>query len=235
MRIFSLILCLLPLVSIAEEAASRTCRILFLKAPDGAPRALYLFDGIRTQEVELPRMNFSEVYQIAPGAVTLWLLPEPPAEPGKVNPGAPSVKVGAGLSDCYLLVASDPSNPVVPVRMSVVDAGSDHFKNGQMLWFNLSDKIVGGVLGKRRLSLEPNARAIVDAPASAREDYKVNLAFVIQGDEAIHPLCETKWRHDPLSRTVMFVIGEPGHRAPRVLGFPDRRTLKVVQEVPVSP
>lgn len=226
MRILSLIFCGLSLAATAQEKAARSCRIIFLKAPENAPQTLQLFDGTTSQEVELPRMNFSPVYQIAPGAINLRLLPAPPAKPEDINPAAPGAKVAADVADCYLLVASDPTNPVTPVRMSVINAGQSVFKNGQMLWFNLSDKTVGGQIGKQQLSIAPNARSVIDAPASKSEEYNVNLAYYKSGNEKLQPLCETKWRHDPASRTVLFLINEPGTRTPRVMGFPDRREPK---------
>ena len=226
MRISCLIFWALCLGATAQEKAIRSCRIIFLKAPEDAPHTLQLFDGATSQEVELPRMNFSRVYKIAPGAINLRLLPEAPVKPEEINPAAPGAKVAAEITDFYLLVASDPSNSVAPVRMSVINAGQEVFKNGQMLWFNLSDKSVGGQIGSQRLSIAPNARSILDAPAEKTENYNVNLAFYIPGNEKLHPLCETKWHHDPASRTVLFLVNEPGSRTPRVLGFPDRREPK---------
>lgn len=226
MRIFILLTLVFIAPAIAQEKSTRTCRIIFLMAPTDAPRTLQLFDGATSQEVELPRMNLSRVYQIAAGPVTLRLLPEPPAKPLEINPAAPAAKVAADVSDCYLLVASDPSNPVTPVRMSVVDAGQGVFRNGQMLWFNLSDKSVGGQVGKQRMSVAPNARVIVDSPADKGGDYPVNLAFQMPGDSKLQPLCETKWRHDPNSRNLLFVVNEPGNRTPQVMGFHDRREVR---------
>ena len=226
MRVLILISCLFAAVAAAEEKSTRTCRIVFILAPTDAPRTLQLFDGATSQEVELPRMNLSRIYQIAPGPVTLRLLPEPPAKPLEINPAAPAAKVAADISDCYLLVASDPANPVTPVRMSVIDAGQGVFRNGQMLWFNLSNKAVGGQLGKQRLSVAPNARSVVDSPADKNGDYPVDLAFQMPGDSKLQPLCETKWRHDPNSRSLLFVVNEPGTRTPQVMGFHDNREVR---------
>lgn len=226
MRIILLILSSLVITAGAQEKAARTCRILFLMRPPDAPKTLQLFDGSTSQPVELPRMNFSMVYQIAPGALTLRLLPEAPAKPEDIPRAAPSVTVAENISDFYLLVASDPTNPVAPVRMSVVDAGRSLFKDGQMLWFNVSDKSVGGQVGKQRLAIAPNGRTLMEAPADAKGEYAVDLAYRTADDSKLHPICETKWRHDPSSRTVMFVTNEPGTRTPRVMGFPDRREAK---------
>src|SRR6478672_856575 len=103
MRLLILILSGFSLTATAQEKNSRSCRIVFLMPPPGAPRTLHLFDGTSSREVELPRMNFSRVYQIAAGDVTLRLLPEAPVKPEDINPAAPGAKVAANVSDCYLL------------------------------------------------------------------------------------------------------------------------------------
>lgn len=214
---------LTTLTTDAEEAAKHTCRILFLEGPDSAPESLFLFDGASALEVELPRMNFSMVYELRPGDLNLTLLPKPPVDPENLPAGAPNVKVPANLSDFYLLLISDPENQVAPVRMQVIDAGAERLRRGQMLWFNLTEQPVGGDVGSQRLSLKPRSQLILDAPATGHTDYPVNLSFRIPGQEAVYPLCETKWLHDPRSRTVAFVFSKPGIRTPRVLVFPDFR------------
>ena len=118
-----LLLFLIPCAAFAQQAPERTCRILFLDGPDDAPEKLQLFDGAKCREVDLPRMNFSKVYQLPAGALRLWLLPAPPADPAKLPPGAPAVAVAEGVTDFYLLVTSDPANTVAPVRMQVINAG----------------------------------------------------------------------------------------------------------------
>jgi len=39
----------------------------------------------------------------------------------------------------------------------------------------------------------------------------------------VYPLCETRWRHDPRGREVVFVLVQDGCRSPRVIGFTDYR------------
>ena len=222
MKLF-LIFLLLPAAVLAAKAPEHTCRILFLGGPDDAPTTLQLFDGAKCREVDLPRMNFSKVYQLPGGPLKLCLLPAPPADPAKVAAGAPTVTVAEGTTDFYLLVTSDPANTVAPVRMQVINAGADKLKLGQTLWFNLTKSPVGGTLGSEKLAIQPAARAILNAPTSGNRDYPVNLTFRIPGNERLYPLCETRWRHDPRSRSVAFIITENGHRSPRVMVFPDYR------------
>jgi hypothetical protein len=218
-----LLLLLLPAAAFAAPASERTCRILFLDGPDDAPEKLQLFDGTKCREVDLPRMNFSKVYQLPGGLLKLRLLPAPPADPTKVPPEAPGVIVAAGITDFYLLVTSDPANTIAPVRMQVINAGADKLKLGQTLWFNLTKNPVGGTLGSETLKIESEARVILDAPTTGSGDYPVNLFFRIPGNEHLYPLCETKWRHDPRSRSVAFIITENGRRSPRVMVFSDFR------------
>ena len=141
----------------------------------------------------------------------------------KIPPAAPGVAVAEGLGDFHLIVTSDPAKMIAPVRMQVINAGADKLKSGQTLWFNLTNTTVGGTVGSEKLVIQPNSRVILDQPSGINQDYPVNLTFRLPGDERLYPLCETKWRHDPRSRSVAFIIAEKGVRTPLVMVFPDFR------------
>lgn len=69
------ILLLLPeALTAAPAAAKRTCRVLFLNPLPGAPAEIFLFDRAKSQKVELPSMNLSDVYEIPAAATGLRLL-----------------------------------------------------------------------------------------------------------------------------------------------------------------
>ena len=224
MRLLAFLCCFLPLALNAQEKkGARTCRILFLGGADSDPEKLYLHDGKAAQEVELPRLNLSKVYELPSGALTLKMLPALPPEGQPVPAGAPSAAVPETTGDFYLLLSPDAANKVAPVRMQVIDAAVDRFKPGQMLWFNLTANDVGGSVGKQQLVLKTRSKVTIDPPASSLESYNVNLTFRMPGKDALYPLCETQWNHDPAARTIVFVVTEPGSRTPRVLGFPDHR------------
>jgi hypothetical protein len=218
-----LLFLLLPATAFALEADPRTCRILFLEPPPRAPQTLQLFDGKESREVELPHMNFSQVYELPAGPLKLYLLPAPSADPTKIPAAAPVVIVPETMVDFYLLVTSDTANTVAPVRMQVINAGEDNLKRGQMLWFNLTPNAVGGLLGTSRLAIAPGSRAVLDAPANRSEEYPVSLSFRMPGNKQPFPLCETKWRHDSRGRSVVFIIAQEGRRSPRVIAFSDYR------------
>jgi hypothetical protein len=225
---------LLPFLlnSSALAEGGRTFRILFLAAPADAPETLHLSDGAATREVELPRLNFSPVYQLPAESRAVHLLPAAPASPAEIPPGAPAAVIPASITDFYLLVSSDPANTIAPVKMQIIDANAEKFRKGQMLWFNLTANRVGGRLGATGLNLDPNSRLITGPPAERNEDFHVNLSYRMPGNARLYPLCETKWRHDPVSRTVLFVLPQQGNRTPRILGIPDCREQDQAPESP---
>jgi hypothetical protein len=221
MKIILMFLCLAT-ISGAQETA-HTARILFLNGPQDAGGPYYLFDGVQAQEVELPRMSFSPVYKLRPGNLKLWLLSAPPGDDGKVPEGAPSVLVPAGVRDFYLICGVDSSNKVLPIKMRFVNADSEKIGRGEMLWFNLTAKALVGKVGSRELRLGAEAAFLVKEPARGYESYPIELYFRVEGDERTHPLIESQWRHDPRTRSVVFVFDEGKRRAPRVMAFSDFR------------
>lgn len=226
MRYLLLIAICFPLLAAAQEKPpKRTCRILFLNPPPKAPTKLFLFDGVASQEVELPEMNFSDVYQIAAGDTTIHLLPGAILKPEEVPAGAPAGKLSAAITDFYVVVSGDPTNKIAPVQFQIINAGSEKFRQGQMMWYNLTDNAVGGQLGSQKLALKGQSRAITDAPAKGSEDFDVNLSYTVAGGPGFHPICQTKWLHDPRSRMVMFIYGGAQNTTPQIVGFKDFRSV----------
>jgi len=216
---------------LAADDPARTCRVLFLSAPENAPEKMHLFDGSETLEVELARMSFSPVYEIRMEAEWLALLSsEPPrSEAGRPAPlpeNTPLVRLESAVLDFYLIVTPDgrPDHP--PLKLQVIRVDGEGFGRGKMLWYNLTDYKVGGQLGKRKLLLGGRSRKVVDAPADDIEEYRVSLYFQSPGSDSAEPLCETAWSHDPRSRTVFFVIQPQGAMIPRIIGIPDFRGVE---------
>jgi hypothetical protein len=218
-----LLLLTLPAFSQTDRKPLRTCRIIYLMAPPDAPKSLHLFDGKTSREVHLPRMNFSDVYQVTGGDATLRLVPEAVVDPEMIPRCAPSVKIPESVSDLYLIVSNDPANPVAPVRMQMIDADGSRFKTGQIMWFNLTARGIAGRVGDTRLLLRPNARTVTDSPSGKAGSYPVKLDYYPDIKGPPQPLCETTWNHDPRSRMVAFIFSEPDREAPRVFAFPDYR------------
>jgi hypothetical protein len=215
----------LTAISSGQEAA-HSARILFLNGPQGASGPYYLFDGKKSQEVELPRMSFSPVYDLRPGNYKLWLLTKPPIDVKSVPEGAPFVMVPAEVTDFYLICGVDPSNQILPIQMRLVNANADKIGRGELLWFNLTAKSVAGKIGSRNLQLGPESNSLVKEPATGDKSYPIELYFRVKGDDRTHPLIESQWSHDPKTRSVVFVFDEGKRRAPRVMAFSDFREPK---------
>jgi len=219
-----LVFFLLCLNAFAQEASKKTCRILFLERPANAPAKLQLFDGTTSREVELPGLNFSPVYELPPGMLNLTLLPSPPKDAEKLPYGAPTTRVPENISDFYLIVTSDPKNKVAPVRIKVIDAGQSAFRDGQMLWYNLTDLAIAGKLGTEKIVIKPQSKIIMNAPVNGSEDYPVSLGYRGMENGLFYPICETRWIHNPKSRSLGFLFMQAGSsRTPRVQVFPDFR------------
>jgi hypothetical protein len=211
----------------AQAAPERTCRIVFPDRPQDAPRSLHLFDGKQSQEVELPSMNLSPVYGLAPGAIQLKLLNAKVGSPKDVPADAPSVEVAADCADLILLVSSDPDNKTAAVKMELVDLGSENFKTGQTLWANHSDKTIEAKLGAQTVSLEPESSKIVDAPLSengvaASGYYTATFTYQAQPDAAPEPITEQQWWHDANSRHLGFIVNTGG-KLPKIYFYRDFR------------
>lgn len=219
-----LALCFPCFASAQDKPQNRTCRVLMLNPPANPPEKIFLFDGTSAQEIELPKMNFSDVYTIAGGDANIHLLKAPVIKPEEVPAGSPIGKLPAAIGDCYLIITGDPTNQVIPLRMQFIDAGAQSFKKGQMMWYNLTGHAVGGQLGSQKLALKPQSRSITDAPARGEEAYDVNLSYVIAGESEFNPICQTKWVHDSRSRMVMFVHGGENKTTPIIEGFKDFRS-----------
>jgi hypothetical protein len=221
MKIALLLLSLGSILPAQENV--RTCRILFLNAPQQAEGQYYLFDGKTSQPVTLPRLSFSPVYKLRPGDVKIWMLPKPIGKAEEIPAGSPEVILNANTRDLYLLITTDPDNHVLPLRMQVVNANYDKIRLGEMLWFNLTQKHIAGKVGKSSLHLVPGGSALIGKPATSPEDYPVEIYFRVPEDKRTHPLIESQWYHDPRSRFVVFVFDEGRRRAPRIMSFSDFR------------
>ena len=228
MKVLILLLSLV-IFSDAQDAV-HTARILYLNGPEEDTGPYYLFDGAETHEVKLPQLSLSPVVDLRPGSLKLWLLRTPVADVESVPEGTPFVLVPADIRDFYLICLIDPTNRVIPIRMQLVNANTESIGRGEMLWFNLTAKPLAGTVGSRTLRLEAQATTLVQEPATGNKDYPIELYFRVEGDDRTHPLIESQWRHDPRSRSLVFVFDEGKRRAPRVMAFWDFRMPKEKKE-----
>lgn len=112
---------------------------------------------------------------------------------------------------------------VTPVRMRVIDAGQAEFRRGQMPWYDLTDLMAGGNPGSEKLVIKPQSKAVIYEPVNGSGDYPVSLGDRGMENGGWYPICETRWIHDPRSRSLGFLLMQGSSRIPRVLVFPDFR------------
>jgi hypothetical protein len=56
----------------------------------------------------------------------------------------------------------------------------------------------------------------------------VEIYFRVPNDERTHPLIESQWRHDPRSRSIVFVYDEGKRRVPKISSFSQRPNQKSI-------
>ncbi len=215
---------LLLMLSGHLKANERTFRTLFLNGFKQKMSEYYVYDGENSVKAKFPRMNFSAVYKLKGKGAKIWLVKAPVSDPKLLPKGSPVVTIPGGVKDFYLLLSHDKANSVLPMKMKVVNAGKDKLGRGEMMWFNLTQKPVVGNVGERKLRLPAKKSAMVKEPRRGKGNFVVELYFKVAGDERVHPLTESNWRHDPRCRTLVFVMNNGNRRAPRIKAFSDFRS-----------
>jgi len=217
------VLSLLPTLACTQEHEdTRSCRIIFPLGANDAPKSVFMVDGRQCRQIELPRWSFSEAIQLPQGELTLSF-PDKQLDPGDpALKAAPSVLVTKETGDVYLVAtypAGDDGKPVLNFRL--VNAGSDRFSKGQMIWLNLSEATVSGKVGTQNLDIEPGKEMVLDAPATDGSTYPVQLDFAHPQTKGQRPLLENQWRHDSKVRVLAIITADGKHVAPRVFSYSD--------------
>lgn len=183
----------------------------------------YLFDGKDSHRSTLPSNNLSPVMALPTGELTLAMAPDEVGEPGALPPDAPQLKIPESATDFYILVTPDPGNPVLPVKMELVDPGGGGLKPGETLWFNRTDHQIVAKLGDAELLVKPQARAISTKPAPENGYYKAEFEYRVNGEGPLAPITEQSWWHDAGSRHLGFIVGT-GNRLPKIYFYRDFRS-----------
>ena len=204
------------------HALPRTCRIVFPERPQDAPKVAYLFTGSKSLSVTLPSMNFSEVIELPNGEITIAMTPHEISDPKLLPPGAPLLKIPETVKDFYIIIVPDNKNPLVPVKMNLVNAGEEKFNPGETLWYNFTENRIFAKLGSNDMSVAPNSRVITKSPVSENSYYTARFANQVLGKADIEPITEQSWWHDTKSRHLGFIVNSGG-KLPKIYFFRDFR------------
>lgn len=229
---YLLVVCLLlsPLSLFAQQAEkTRTCRILFVERPSGAPSKAFLFDGKTSYQVSLPSMNFGEVIELPPGDITIGMTSQPVSDPELFPSDAPTAKIPEHFQHIYLLVVSDSSNKQIPVRLKLINIDNNQFKAGQTLWINLTKHRIAAKLGSKQLFIPPMKRSVSDEPMSSSGYFKAQFFYQPQGTDQFYPVMRKSWWHDATSKNLGFIIGTHA-KLPKIFTLRDRRPIRQDRE-----
>lgn len=193
--------------------ADRVARILYYGAPVDAPRHAFLYQADQEPlEVPLPRSNFSKSFDLLAGDIHLSFLPSVLPKDTPIPEAAPSLDIPKEWRKVLILVFSDPSNPIMPIRLKAIDASDDVFGPGELLFINFSEISIFGLVGKKKLLLHPEMAKVVSNPIPQKGEYQVKLDSVKDSVESRRWLMRQTWRHQPSIRRVVFVLPLPAPR-----------------------
>ena len=208
----------------AEEPgkAKRTLRIVFPERPNDSPKIAYLFDGKKSQQVSLPSMNFSEVIALPPGDISVLMTASEITDPENLPTGAPSLNIPESVRDFYILITPDSSNSTFPLKLNMVNVENSKFKEGETLWFNLTNHQIVAQLEGSHLIVPANGQAVSKPPMPQSGYYKAEFAFQPEAKGQLQRITEQQWWHDAGSRHLGF-IANTGGRLPKIYFFRDFR------------
>lgn len=200
----------------------RSCRIVFPERPKDAPKVAYLFDGKKSYQVSLPSANFSEVIALPAGEITILITPNEVTGAEEPPTGAPSLAITEGIGDFYIHVTADPANPVLPLRLNLVDFGNGKLSPGETLWINLTDHEIQAKLGENTLTAPPKSQVVAKAPQPESGHYRAEFTYRPQAGGDFQPMTEQNWWHDAKSRHLGFIVSDEG-KLPKIYFFRDFR------------
>lgn len=204
--IIGTMICLLSGIAQAE----RPLKILYFQAPADAPEKACIYGaGEMLAETELPRYNFSDNIVIPKGDVLLRFLPQPLAEDAKIPKAAPRVRIPAGWQKILLLVAQDPKNAVLPIRVKAINASDGVFGPGSIYMMNMSKIRIGGTVGDKQLDLRPNSIEIIKNPIAGNGFYPTKLYSLATPGARPQRFIKQMWEKNATTRQVLFILPKP--------------------------
>jgi hypothetical protein len=201
--------------------SKRTCRVFFLERSADAPGEAFLFDGTHSQKVALSSMNLSRIIELPPGEITLGLTPNEVLDPETFPEGVPRATIPEAYTDFYLIMTSDPTNRIIPIRMHAIQIDGK-LKSGETLWINLTQHNILAKLGNQTLMIPHKKQKICPAPLSESGYYSANFSYQRNATGKFLPIMNKSWWLDHQSKHLGFIVGTDA-RLPKIFTIRDRR------------
>lgn len=135
---------------------------------------------------------------------------------------APRLKVAEGIRDFYIHVTPDPENPLLPLRMNLVDVGNGKLTPGETLWFNLTNYEIVAKLEGSEITIPSEGQAVSRAPLPNSGYYSAEFTYQPVGNGDFQRITEQQWWHDARSKHVGFIV-DSGGRLPKIYFYRDFR------------
>jgi hypothetical protein len=208
-----LLVVLISFLATLCHGQNRPVRILYFKAPEGAPTEAYLYSGIEmVAHIDLPRSNFSQTFEIPRGNQEIRFLKTPITERQKIPKYAPAVRIPEAWQKALLLVFDDPNNPVMPITVKAIDASDNVFGPGSICAINFSKIGVIGTIGDKELKLGPMTSQIISDPIPENGYYPTKLFGVTERGAKPRRFIKQMWQHEQDTRQVLFILPKPAPR-----------------------
>ncbi|MGJ8652759.1 MAG: hypothetical protein ACSHX8_05760 [Opitutaceae bacterium] len=189
---------------------------MYFNQPADAPDSVLMYQvGTEPIEVALPGYNFTPCYDIPAGEQILRFLLEPLAVGEEFPQGAPFVRVPEKWQKVLVLAFHDPQNPTLPVKFRAINASPSKFDNGNTMFINFSPKVIFGMLGDKKLIVQPGKVVVKKDSYPLDEDYFVSLRQMNPDKTENYRFLTKMFRHYPDQRKMVFIYVPEGSKSVR--------------------
>lgn len=244
---------LLPALALAQAATETAVRLLPYDLPPGVSKAAYLTKEGDLREVELMPNNPSPRIRVPAAAETM--LYEPPSaelrerlrarNAAEGRPNAPIRFTPEVLTPLARISFPSPGGRQLAVlfptgrespRLLGYGMSDDpaRFGSGGRRLFNLTSRTIVARLGRQQVTLRPQSGMDVGAIAEGDKLAFVPVEIGYLADGAVRPLTATRWAHDPVQRTVVFIHEDPAEGRVRIQACSERTDIPEPGDLPTG-
>jgi hypothetical protein len=215
--------CLSLALQAADEAPSRSLRLLFIQAPEDCPNSLFLVAGKEVKEIDLPRLSISSKrFGLPAGPVRVFVAEKAPTKAEPLPADAPFIDIPDTMTEVLVILLPNGQKGHLAFRMLPVEFSRGRAPDGAVVWFNLSNRTVHAKLGTAQGVVEPRQSLIMIPSGRMGEVFPVVVdVSPLSGETDNVPLMRSNWVKEPNQRHLLFVVPDETRVVPRVMAVPD--------------